>query len=165
MLGAPKNLHIPQSFLTISYLFAFVLTQMTASPFPPSAVPLAVVHPYFSTWLSNGNNSLSGTWPQFSTQGVSSRCAPNHAETDGGMQYITGWAGYVRVDGQAYRFLGADPIGESANQTSLTWTATQSTFEFVAGPVTVTANFLTPIEVQPRLGSLWGRAPRLTRTE
>ena len=60
---------------------------------------------------------------------------------------ITGWAGFIRVDGQGYRFLGDAPFGEQANQTSLEWTATQSTFQFAAGPVTVIAEFLTPIEV------------------
>ena len=60
---------------------------------------------------------------------------------------ITGWAGYVRVDGVAYRFLGDSPGGQVANQTSVKFTATTSTFQFDAGPVTITADFLSPIEV------------------
>jgi hypothetical protein len=62
-------------------------------------------------------------------------------------QDITGWLGFVRVDGQTYRFLGDAAFGVEANQTGLEWTATRSTFEFAAGPVTIIAEFLTPIEV------------------
>ena len=60
---------------------------------------------------------------------------------------ITAWQGFIRVDGQGYRFLGDALFGEQANQTSLEWTATRSTFQFAVGPVTLTAEFMTPIEV------------------
>ncbi|KAF8300411.1 DUF1793-domain-containing protein [Clavulina sp. PMI_390] len=103
----------------------------TATPFVPSAIPLAVRSPYTSAWLPGGTGgSLSGTWPQFWTGAT------------------LGWTCYVRVDGTTYTILGAPSVSGAtlATQTSLKITSTTSTFVLTAGPVTVTATFLSPIE-------------------
>jgi len=59
-----------------------------------------------------------------------------------------GWAGYIKVDGTTYTFLGAPNTSgaNKATQKSMTFTATQSTFVLTAGPVDVTVNFLSPVE-------------------
>ncbi|KAI0832343.1 DUF1793-domain-containing protein [Trametes gibbosa] len=63
----------------------------TATPFNPAAVPLAVRSPYLSAWLPQGaGTALNGAWPTFWTGS------------------ILGWAGFVKVDGVAYNWLG-DP--------------------------------------------------------
>lgn len=50
------------------------------------------------------------------------------------------------MDGVTYNWLGAAPGPEPVNQTSLTYTSTQSIFTFdVAGKVTMTVNFLSPV--------------------
>ncbi|KAI0265444.1 DUF1793-domain-containing protein [Gloeopeniophorella convolvens] len=103
-----------------------------ATPFNPPAVPLAVRSPYLSTWLPQGaGTALNAAWPTFWTG------------------QITGWAGYVSVDGQAYNFLG-DPGGVNgalkAVQKSFTFTSTQSVFVMTAGPIDLTATFLSPVE-------------------
>lgn len=45
--------------------------QFTSTPFTPSAIPLAVVHPYLSSWMLNGSVPLPQDWPKFSTNNVS----------------------------------------------------------------------------------------------
>lgn len=97
----------------------------TASPFNPPAVPLAVRSPYLSAWLPQGQNALSlgSTWPTFWTGKVSPRaiCFVYQAHQ---IFKIVGWAGYVRVDGKAYSFLGDAAVPEVdvtvATQKSLT---------------------------------------------
>ncbi|EIW82090.1 DUF1793-domain-containing protein [Coniophora puteana RWD-64-598 SS2] len=105
----------------------------TADPVNPSSIPLAVRTPYLSAWLPQGAGAaLGGTWPQFWTGTT------------------LGWAGYVRVDGITYTFLGAPDVPNLspalATQKSMTYTATQSTFVMSAGPIDLTVNFLSPVE-------------------
>lgn len=62
---------------------------------------------------------------------------------------IAAWAGMIRVDGTLYVWMG-DPLPgvdgvHIANQTSYTYTSTQSVFSIDAGPVTVNATFLSPL--------------------
>jgi len=88
----------------------------TATPFNPASVPLAVRSPYLSCWLAQGaGTALNGAWPTFWTGSVSiilfnfkndmiSSC----------LWQILGWAGYVRVDGTVYNFLG-DPAVSGTN--------------------------------------------------
>ena len=54
------------------------------------------------------------------------------------------------VDGVAYRVIGDAPITNTtaANLTSIIWTATQTSFLFTAGTMTVNATFISPIEVR-----------------
>ncbi|PAV21986.1 hypothetical protein PNOK_0194300 [Pyrrhoderma noxium] len=102
----------------------------TAKPFNPPSVPLAVKTPYLSTWLAQGSgNALNDDWPRFWTGS------------------ILGWAGYARVDGTTYTFLGVPSISQQkATQKSLEFTSTRSTFVLSAGPVDITATFLSPVE-------------------
>lgn len=57
--------------LILASLFTSSDAKSQGRPFLPQAVPLAVVHPYLSTWLLNGTNELGGNWPQFAVDGVS----------------------------------------------------------------------------------------------
>jgi hypothetical protein len=68
---------------------------------------------------------------------------------------ILGWEGLVKVDGTVYQFLG-DALGTSipsssgvltAQQLSISYTATRSTFTLKAGPMDLIVEFLSPIEV------------------
>ena len=101
-------------------------------PLRPPATPLIVRSPYVSTWQSA--DSLAGTPPAF----WAGRPKP-----------ITGIA---RVDGQPYVFLGdphdADgkPLAPPMTQTSLSVTPTQSLYKMQGGGVTVTLDFLSPVE-------------------
>ncbi|KZS93132.1 DUF1793-domain-containing protein [Sistotremastrum niveocremeum HHB9708] len=108
------------------------LVPWEASPFHPPSIPLAVRSPFLNCWISGGNASmpLSNQWPTFWT----------------GPPSNLGWTGYVRVDGTAYRWLGAYAEGQQANQTKSSFTATQSLFVLEAGPVELTATFISPIE-------------------
>ncbi|KAL1712103.1 DUF1793-domain-containing protein [Schizophyllum commune] len=111
----------------------------TASPINPPALPLAVRTPYLSAWLPQGidgsgsGRALNDEWPTFWR-----------------LDETFGWAGFVKVDGEAYSFLGASSVpGASfskAAQTSSKYTSTQTTFTMTAGSVDLTINFLSPIE-------------------
>ncbi|KAI5899416.1 DUF1793-domain-containing protein [Schizophyllum commune H4-8] len=80
----------------------------TALPINPPALPLAVRTPYLSAWLPQGTDgsgsgrALNDEWPSFWR-----------------LDETFGWAGFVKVDGAAYSFLGS---------------------------VNLTINFLSPIE-------------------
>ncbi|KAK2466302.1 hypothetical protein APHAL10511_001944 [Amanita phalloides] len=105
----------------------------TATPFNPAAIPLAVRSPYLSAWLPQGAGAaLNDVWPTFWTG------------------KILGWAGFVKVDGVAYSFLGAPVVPgatfKKATQQSFAFTATQSIFVLSAGPVDFTVTFLSPVE-------------------
>ncbi|PSS35457.1 hypothetical protein PHLCEN_2v1612 [Hermanssonia centrifuga] len=119
--------------LTLSALHVVAAVTWSATPFNPASVPLAVRSPYLSAWLDQGaGTALNANWPHFWTGS------------------ILGWAGYVKVDGTTYNFLGAPSVPattvQKAVQKSLTFTSTQSTFVMTAGPVDLTVNFLSPVE-------------------
>ncbi|KAJ7590784.1 hypothetical protein C8J56DRAFT_933888 [Mycena floridula] len=105
----------------------------TATPFNPQSIPLAVRTPYLSAWLPQGAGAaLNDVWPTFWAG------------------QIVGWAGFVRVDGVAYSFLGAPAVTgatfQKATQKSFKFTSTQSIFVLTAGPVDLTVTFLSPVE-------------------
>ncbi|KAJ7068393.1 DUF1793-domain-containing protein [Mycena amicta] len=103
-----------------------------ATPFNPASIPLAVRTPYLSSWLPQGTgHPLNGAWP-------------THWNGQ-----ITGWAGFVKVDGAAFSFLGDPglPVAFSkANQTSMEFTSTKSVFVMSAGAIDLTVTFLSPVE-------------------
>jgi hypothetical protein len=79
----------------------------TATPFNPASIPLAVRTPYLSAWLPQGSGAaLNDVWPQFWAGKT------------------LGWAGFVKVDGKAYSFLG-NPVVSGASFTK----ATQKSFK------------------------------------
>src|SRR5437899_1568398 len=97
----------------------------------PPAMPLALRTPYLSTWQRG--DRLAGEWPQFWADG------------------ITGLAGIVRVDGQAYTFAGDPGLADGTKppalpQTSAGLTATTSTYGFSGGGVSLTVAFLSPVD-------------------
>ncbi|KIK64768.1 hypothetical protein GYMLUDRAFT_240730 [Collybiopsis luxurians FD-317 M1] len=106
----------------------------TSTPFNPPSYPLAVRSPYLSTWLPSGGSgaALNSQWPQFWTGAT------------------VGWAGFVKVDGVSYSFLGNPVVSGAAftkaTQLSAQFTSTQSIFVFAAGPIQLTVTFLSPIE-------------------
>ena len=102
------------------------------TPLRPPATPLIVRSPYVSTWQPA--DSLAGTRPAF----WAGRAKP-----------ITGIA---RVDGRPYVFLG-DPrdadgraFAPPMTQAGLSVTPTQSVYRLQGGGVTVTLDFLSPVE-------------------
>ncbi|KAG8213438.1 DUF1793-domain-containing protein [Butyriboletus roseoflavus] len=121
--------------LSVASLFTTIVLAVswTASPFDPGSIPLAVRTPYLSAWLPQGAGvAVNQAWPQFWATGN------------------LGWAGYIRVDGTAYTFLG-DPVVSGATpvratQQSMQFTATSTYFHLSAGPVDVALTFLSPVE-------------------
>ncbi|OSD04167.1 DUF1793-domain-containing protein [Trametes coccinea BRFM310] len=120
-------------YFAVGYVGVEAATPWTAKPFNPASVPLAVRSPYLSAWLNQGQGTaLNDAWPSFWTGST------------------LGWAGFAKVDGMAYNWMGVPAIPgvtfEKATQKSLEVTSTQSIFVMTAGPVDLTITFLSPVE-------------------
>ncbi|KAK5944296.1 hypothetical protein PMZ80_003577 [Knufia obscura] len=99
------------------------------------AIPLAVRSPYTSAWASTANNgSLNSQYPIF---------------WDGS---ALGWEGIVTVDGISYEWMGigSRSLPQLSNfipaaPISTSYDSSYSNFTFAAGPIELTASFLSPV--------------------
>ncbi|KAI9759953.1 MAG: mitochondrial import inner membrane translocase subunit TIM14 [Chaenotheca gracillima] len=105
------------------------------SPARPPAIPLAVRSPYTNTWSSTASNgTLNSASPIF---------------WDG---TVVGWEGIIAVDGISYEWLGvgsqslpALPNLRTAVPLTADYDSQYSNFTFAAGPVELTASFLSSV--------------------
>ena len=99
------------------------------TPIRPPATPLVVRNPYVSTWMTS--DTPVHVWPTF---------------WNGSVKAVTGMA---RVDGTSYIFMG-DPtnIGDvrTMRQAGLEITATRSIYTFEGGGISLSVEFLSPVE-------------------
>jgi len=137
-------MHLSSLFTTVLVALAAVhpaSAQLPASSGPsysparPPAIPLAVRGPYTNAWSST---SYNGT---LNTNGVV--FWPGNA---------LGWEGMVTVDGVTYEYLGTGSQGlpalstlKSATPLTVSYDSQYSNFTFAAGPVELTASFLSPV--------------------
>ena len=92
----------------------------------PPAVPLVTCDPFFSIWSMN-NDLADGPTRHWTGK--------NHRLTS-----------LVRIDGQAFRLMGAQPPDVSAaKQTNLTVLPTRTIYEFQESGVTLKLTFMTPL--------------------
>ncbi|KAF3390622.1 Glutaminase A [Penicillium rolfsii] len=118
--------------LVVSSFVTAIGAQSTFTPARPPALPLAVKSPYLSTWLhagSTGGNGgyLPGQWPVFWEN------------------QVTGWCGLIRVDGNAYTWMGL-PGSTTVTQTAVEYTSTKTIFTMdVGGKVEMNITFMSPI--------------------
>jgi len=128
---SPSVLLIPLS------LFYIVLAQPSSpNTLFPAAFPLAVRSPYFSAWENSTSGDIVSSWPAFSAQSSAG---------------LLGWQGLIRVDNSVYRWLGWNSADSGAptspgNLMDVQITPTRTIYTVQAGPMNVTATFLTPIE-------------------
>ncbi|KAL8280409.1 hypothetical protein RQP46_007057 [Phenoliferia psychrophenolica] len=108
------------------------LTSWTSQPLNPPSIPLSVRSPYNSAWLNQGGSgvALNDAWAKFWTGSA------------------LGWTGLIKCDGVTYSWLGAPSIGgiKKATQVAFSYTSTASTFVLTAGPIKLSATFLSPVE-------------------
>ncbi|KAL7619645.1 hypothetical protein AAE478_010186 [Parahypoxylon ruwenzoriense] len=105
------------------------------SPIRPPAVPLAVRSPYTSAWTSTaGRGTLNNRSPIF------------------WFGQPLGWEGIVVVDDNSYEYMGTiiNDFPELAYFNSsiaqeVSFDSQYSNFTFLAGPVTITASFFSPV--------------------
>lgn len=105
------------------------------SPARPPAVPLAVRSPYTSAWTSTSDNgTLNSNGVVFWTGAA------------------LGWEGIITVDGISYEYLGTGsqtlptlPNLRTATPMHVSYDSQYSNFTFAAGPLVVTASFLSPV--------------------
>lgn len=100
------------------------------TPIRPPAVPLVTRAPYNNVWFETPTGQAAHTWP---------------THWNGNVKAITGVA---MIDNKPYLFIGAPNTAGlgTMTQSSLTTTATQSKFIFQAGGVSLTVDFLSPVE-------------------
>ena len=99
---------------------------MAADAFRPPAVPLVTIDPYTSCW--SFGDKLAGDWPKHWTGAVHAMC------------------GFVRVDGETYRFMGKAPeVRDEAEQVGLEVRATQTVYRFQVDEVALTVTFTAPL--------------------
>lgn len=61
-------------------------------------------------------------------------------------QAVQGWQGFIRVDDVAYNWMGGHSGADLAEQTSLTYTSTRSTFSLtVEDKIDLQVEFLSPV--------------------
>lgn len=108
----------------LAFAASLIDAQVTwnAVPYNPSAIPLAVRSPYLSTWLpQGGGKTLFSEWSTFWNGDV--RCQNFHRSRRSrvdNLSQITGWAGYLRVDGTAYVYMGGAGAALAPVQKSVT---------------------------------------------
>ncbi|KAI9694468.1 MAG: hypothetical protein M1822_000084 [Bathelium mastoideum] len=108
---------------------------LSYSPARPPAVPLAVRSPYTSAWTSTSNNgTLNSNGVIFWTGAA------------------LGWEGIITVDGISYEYLGTGsqtlptlPNLKTATPMHVSYDSQYSNFTFAAGPILLTASFLSPV--------------------
>jgi hypothetical protein len=106
-------------------VIAAAVPVLAQAPFRPPAVPLVTHDPYFSAWSFNDN--LTDGWPRHWTGAAHAMC------------------GMLRVDGKAYRWMGAAPRDVPAmKQKSVQVLPTRTIYEFEQDGVALTVAFLTP---------------------
>ncbi|KAJ6467832.1 DUF1793-domain-containing protein [Mycena sanguinolenta] len=128
--------HTLISLVILQLWTKWIASALAQQTFFPSAVPLAVRTPTSNCWLDtrNGSNPMT-TWPTFWND-----------------QHILGWAGYIKVDGLTYHWLGSPVPGNASTWIETQVTPTQTILTVQAGPMLLTVTFLSPIEP-----SDWGR--------
>ncbi|RYP68049.1 hypothetical protein DL771_006890 [Monosporascus sp. 5C6A] len=105
------------------------------SPLRPPAIPLAVRSPYTSAWsATSGHSTLNNLRPTF---------WPGDS---------VGWEGIVTIDEVSYEYMGAAvqdlpflPSFKAAVPQDVSFDSQYSNFTFLAGPVSVTASFFSPV--------------------
>lgn len=108
-------------------LFCFLAVSNTiyAEPFRPPAVPLVTFDPYLSIWSEADHLTDANT-----------------VHWTGREQSLSG---LVRIDGHAWRWMGAEPQDVPAlPQLSVSVTPTRSIYEFEGSGVHLTVTFMTP---------------------
>ncbi|KAJ7189656.1 hypothetical protein GGX14DRAFT_484556 [Mycena pura] len=108
----------------------WLVAGLVPQTFSPPAVPLAVRSPTFSCWLDmhNGSNPMT-TWPTFWND-----------------QHTLGWAGYIKVDGVAWHWMGSPGPGNAGTWLSTAITPTLTILTVQAGPISLNVTFLSPVE-------------------
>lgn len=114
-------------------MYAAAAVSWTATPFNPASVPLAVRSPYLSAWLNQGSGTaLNADWPRFWTGSVCLSHVFGHADIDVWRETkIVGWAGFVKVDGTTYNFLGVPAVPNASFQKSVQKSLTVSSMYFM----------------------------------
>jgi hypothetical protein len=112
---------------------AMNVTGVASDQLRPPAIPLILRSPYVHTWQMG--DQLVGDWPRHWTGAVTPLC------------------GIARIDGVPYVFAGSPSLGDDGpslaamTQTSLTITATRTTFSFTSGGVALSVEFLSCVDL------------------
>ncbi|TCD65510.1 hypothetical protein EIP91_002558 [Steccherinum ochraceum] len=114
-------------FLSLCILVVAPLAHsQSISPVSPAYIPLVLRSPYLNAWTQGGE--LTRSWPTFWNQ------------------RNLGWAGYIRVDGVTYQWLGNhNPPFNATTVLNTQITPTQTIYTLQAGSMSLNLTFLSPI--------------------
>ncbi|KAF9444696.1 hypothetical protein P691DRAFT_677102 [Macrolepiota fuliginosa MF-IS2] len=113
---------------TLQIAFFYALLVSARSSFPLGYIPLAVKTPYLNGWTAGNTEATPAQdWPNFFT-GDRAR-----------------WSGIIRVDNQAFQWMGNSGYNTTKTLTSEI-SPTTSVFRLQAGPIQFNLTFFTPIE-------------------
>ncbi|KAI0793192.1 hypothetical protein C8Q75DRAFT_840168 [Abortiporus biennis] len=119
-------------YLSILRFASLIASQVQLNP-NDFLIPISIRSPYLNAW-SRGNSAMNTT-ESFWTANILI------------LSKGRAWIGHIRVDGQTFQWVGDAPIN-STNFTGVQVTPTKTTFFSQAGPMNITATFLSPIEPQ-----------------
>ncbi|KAF8827268.1 hypothetical protein HHX47_DHR5000700 [Lentinula edodes] len=99
--------------VTLTLLAFPVASDWTSTPFNAPSYPLAVRTPYLSAWFPSpeGGVALNQAWPEFWTGAT------------------LGWAGFAKVDGVAYSFLGESSVTNFTKATQVSAEVDGATYQ------------------------------------
>ncbi|PAV15276.1 hypothetical protein PNOK_0903700 [Pyrrhoderma noxium] len=120
----------------VSYISVYLrLLLLIEAPHAPSFSLFLYLWCLFSGLKGPKSVQINELWPRIWDNSVSD-------------SLNVGWNAGIRVDGKAYNILGASAVANytAANQTSVLFTPTRTSFLLTAGTVDVNMTFLSPIE-------------------
>ncbi|KAJ5363485.1 uncharacterized protein N7496_009198 [Penicillium cataractarum] len=116
----------------LSFLCSNDQAQVAFHPARPPSYPLAVRNPYLSTWMPADRVDRLP-----------------YAESQFWAGQDLGWSVMVRIDGQVYSLMGVSDLDASsilpATVRRAEFTSSHSLFDLMAGPVSLTLDFFSPV--------------------
>lgn len=128
---------VPLAFTSSEHVYDDEMEPVTwkTTPFNPTSIPLAARAPYLNVWLESGNRARRGLLTSQYAAAFNGNWLP--------------WVVGVLVDGRPFNCMSTSGLENGldgqAEQISMSFTPSSTTFVMRAGPLDLTLEFLSPI--------------------